>query len=306
MRNLQVEKDIYQAKKVILNNKKYSKYYRKYSVISIKGTENIKELFSKVKNLFQTILIVTGSGDQLLEAVLHGAKKITCFDINRLAKYGCQLKIAAVKALSYEEFVSFYSRGFSLDLFKKVSEFLEEDAFLFWNQIFSLFSHYDIHTYLFDTKVHTYGGLADYNASIYSEEEYYKIKENLKNVQITYVDSHLLEIPKQKEFMNQSYDLAYLSNIYYYLGKGEKFYSQFLKNKIIPLLNENGEVFLHYLYGAGGKLSFNSFRDLLWDDYNQESIKNLEKYISLTKYFVSNSGYGNLVGEKDVVLSLKR
>ena len=124
MKNLQVEKDIYVAKKIILHTKKYEKY-KKYSVIPIRGTENIKELFSKISNTFQFILIVTGSGDQVLEAILHGAKNITCFDINFLAKYGCELKLASVQALDYEEFISFYKGEFSFSLFQKIVPFLK-------------------------------------------------------------------------------------------------------------------------------------------------------------------------------------
>lgn len=303
----QIEKDIVWAKKIILNYKKYLKCYQKYCAIPIKGTENVKELFKKINYFFEVLLMVTGSGDQLLEAVLYGAKDITCFDINILAKYGCQLKVAAVMALSYDEFIYFYTRGFSYELFKKVKDYLDGDALFFWNDLFTEIDHYDIHTYLFDSKLHRTNGLVDTNFSIYSEEEYNKIKTNLKLVKITYIDTNLLVLPNNKEVQKQKYDMAYLSNIYYYLGKSEKFYSRFLLEKIVPLLKENREVFIHYLYGQGGKTHFStSFSDILWSSYNQSTIEQLEKYMNLNKYFVANSGYGNPVGNKDVVLSLKR
>lgn len=306
MRNLRVEKEIEVAKKIIFNNKQYSQGYKKYHVVPFKGTENIKELFSQLQSAFQVLLMVTGSGDQVLEAVLHGAKDITCFDINILAKYGCQLKIAAVKALSYEEFITFYTRGFSLELFKKVSYCLEEDSFYFWGSLFETIDHYVIHTSLFDTKDHSRFGLMDTNFSIYSKEDYEEIKNNLKNATIHYMDENLLTLPKKLNSLNKKFDLAYFSNIFYYLGKNEKFYAKFLLQKICPFIKKSGEILFHYLYGAGGKIQSSSFQDILWINYNLEIIECLEKYISLTKYRVSNSGYGNPLGDKDVALSLKR
>ncbi len=100
------KRDLLHAKNVILKNDEQACIYKKYCRIPIKGTENVKELFKKMFD-FNTILIVTGSGDQILEAILLGASRVQAFDINKLAKYGCVLKIASIKALEYDEFVDF-------------------------------------------------------------------------------------------------------------------------------------------------------------------------------------------------------
>ncbi len=306
MTNLQVEKDIHFAKRIVLQTKKYEKY-RKYSVVPIRGTENIQELFSKIKNTFQFILMVTASGDQILEAVLHGAKNITCFDINRLAKYGCELKVAAVLALKYDEFISFYKGNFSFSLFQKIVPFLKGDSLYFWSQLFNTINGFDIYTRLFDSRYHMSIELTTTKCSVYSEKEYYVIKENLKNVTISYIDSNVLNIIKNEKVKNQKYNLIYLSNIFYYLGKSEKYCSGFIKEKLLPLLKENGEVFIHYLYGQGGsKINCTSFSDFMWLEYNQEILDRFEELLPITKYYVTCTGYGNPIGDKDVVLSLKR
>ncbi len=306
MKNLQLEKDIYFAKKLVLHTKKYEKY-RKYSVVPIRGTENIQELFFKIKNTFQFILMVTASGDQILEAVLYGAKNITCFDVNRLSKYGSKLKVAVIQALEYDEFISFYKGHFSFSLFQKIVPFLEEDSLYFWRQLFNSINCFEIYTSLFDSRFHLSSELTITKCSIYSEKEYYVIKENLKNVTISYIDSNILNIIKNEKIQNQKYNLIYLSNIFYYLRKSERFYSNFVKENIVPLLKENGEVFIHYLYGQGGsKINCTSFSDFMWLDYNQEMLDRFEKLLPITKYYVACTGYGNPVGDKDVVLSLKR
>lgn len=74
-----------------MKNDEQACIYKKNSRIPIKGTENFKELYKKI-SYFNNSLMVTGSGNQILEAIFFGAYKIQAFDINRLAKYGCALK----------------------------------------------------------------------------------------------------------------------------------------------------------------------------------------------------------------------
>lgn len=124
MYDIELKKDVQKAVAIISDNSKCSNcIYKEHSVIPIKGTENVKELFQKVDNSFQDCLMVTGSGDQILEAILHGAKNITSFDINRLAPYGLELKWAAIQALSYEEFLSFYQNKFPIYFYNKIVMF---------------------------------------------------------------------------------------------------------------------------------------------------------------------------------------
>lgn len=196
MVNNSLKKDINNAISIIEDNSKCSNCtYKKYSVIPIKGTENVKELFQQIDNSFEKSLIVTGSGDQILEAILHGAKHINSFDLNLLTKYGTELKYAAIKALEYEEFVRFYTKKFELNLYDKVRNFLNSDILLFWDSIFDFTYHFTIYDNLFDVDNH--GDIIDCNFSIYNKKSYYKIKEKLLKSLITFTHCSLEKLSKQ-------------------------------------------------------------------------------------------------------------
>ena len=81
--------------------------FSKYGYIYPFTNEKLKIIF-KYLDLSNRILTVTSSGDQSLFAILNGATKIDCFDKNKLAKYFSELKIAAIKSLSYKQFKKFY------------------------------------------------------------------------------------------------------------------------------------------------------------------------------------------------------
>ena len=70
-------------------------------------SENIAGYMSTLDLTDKKIITVTGSTDHILNAVLQGATKITTFDINPLTKPYMDLKISAIKNLSYEKFLKF-------------------------------------------------------------------------------------------------------------------------------------------------------------------------------------------------------
>lgn len=72
------------------------------------------------------VLTVLGSGDQYLAALLYGAKDVEVFDANFLAWYFFNLKIAAIKVLSYEEFFHFFieSELSDMDYYLKIRNYL--------------------------------------------------------------------------------------------------------------------------------------------------------------------------------------
>ena len=111
-----------------------------------------------------------------LEAILHGAKNITSFDINRLAPYGLELKWAAIQALSYEEFLSFYQNKFPLYFYNKIRLFLKENYLYFWGSLFDFTFPDTIYENLFDVENHgEYLFLQENNFSLYSKKTYYQI-----------------------------------------------------------------------------------------------------------------------------------
>lgn len=307
MCNPELKQDISMATNIIHDNSNYKDKYIRHCVIPARGTENATELFSKIDNSFKKCLIVTGSGDQSLEAILYGATEIHSFDINALAKYGSALKFASIEALDYAEFCVFYTKMFPIQLYKKVRDFLKGDFLIFWDCIFDYAYNFDIYHSLFNADVH--GDLIKFGFSMYeSKKAYSKIKDRLGKVAITYATCNLLDVCSHFKEVN-FYDFIYLSNIFYYIHQTPEQFSDFILNKLFPILKENGEIFFHYLYSVYGR-SDAIFRSLLDDVfYGNQDIKDIEefgKYLNMKKYIIERSGYGFGYKDKDVALSLKR
>ena len=106
-------------------------------------SENIAGYMKNLNLTNKKVLTVTGSTDHILNAVLQGATDITSFDINPLTKPYMDLKISAVKNLSYEEFIQFllfeskmnldYNLISGLDMFNESKNFWLEQLSKFNN-----------------------------------------------------------------------------------------------------------------------------------------------------------------------------
>ena len=69
-------------------------------------SENIAGYMKDLDLTGKKVITVTGSTDHILNAILQGATEITTFDINPLTKPYMDLKISALKNLSYEDFIN--------------------------------------------------------------------------------------------------------------------------------------------------------------------------------------------------------
>ncbi len=69
--------------------------------------ENIKEYLEQYDFTNHTILTVGASVDHILNLILFGATEIDYFDINPFTEFYVELKIAGVKALEEDEFISY-------------------------------------------------------------------------------------------------------------------------------------------------------------------------------------------------------
>ena len=96
---------------------------------------------TKIEN--RDVLTVTASGDHPLNIALQNPKSITCFDINRLAKYWTELKVAGIITMARDEFIQEFICNASCNLeistgllsrynFDKVCEVLPDYAKEFW------------------------------------------------------------------------------------------------------------------------------------------------------------------------------
>lgn len=303
---ISVKKDIYFAKRLIdlsfiLSDSRYTKYCR----IPFLGTENSKELFAKLNTSFEKSFMVTGSGDQLFEAILHGAQEIKTFDINKLAGYGCALKVAAIKALDYEEFMDFYFySNMSLKYYELMRIYLNSEELYFWDELFNYKRGLIIKENLFDASFHDGGNKFYQNYSIYEKECYNKIKDRINSISITFLNFNLIDVRKQPCSKNE-YDFIYLSTIYYYLKKNINSYAKFIKKDIMPMLKDDGEAIIHYFYGLAGTT--------LDDEFEYTTLKldfkilyELKNKLNLKDESIEWSGYGNATFDKDCALILKK
>ena len=105
------------------------KRFSKYSKMYIMTTENLNGYYQNFDFKEKSVLTVTSSFDHALNAIFYGAKKVTTFDINRLSYYIANLKLAAVSALTYDEFVEFFlgENTFNYELYQKISPFLKRN-----------------------------------------------------------------------------------------------------------------------------------------------------------------------------------
>ncbi len=188
-----LERDIYFALSIIdgsyqdtIKSNEYSKIYR--------FTNEPLNSYAKYLKDREKVLAVTGSGDQILKCIAYGTKEIDTFDISHLPKYFLELKLAAVKNLSREEFYKmFYSDDFDFtDETNKYAKFREDlpfNAKIFWDRLMSSYSWGQIYGSRLFTARNGLGFVKDKakmleHYSFLQDEEYEMLKQNASNVKI--------------------------------------------------------------------------------------------------------------------------
>lgn len=202
-------------------------------------------------DLSGSLLSVTSSFDHQLNAILLGCKDIRSFDINRNAKYFAELKIEAIKQLSYEEFKEFYK------LYRRLGKKIKCDA-IYKNLDRKVVSKlcesmdYTMGFYFqtllkegfFDMTDTTgyFGYISKPSNNLYLDEKtFYELKERLKDVKFReYIDCDIFRLMRYIE--KEIYSAMVFSNISSYMTDEdlEKFYT-FLKS-IEENLTQNGKV----------------------------------------------------------------
>jgi len=179
------------------------------------SNERLKNLFKSIKVTGKRVATVGSSGDQALCAIFHGARTVDIIDLNPYTKVFVDLKIAAIKGLTYEEFQSFaltlphiFTKRESIWTYQYISHLLPPDSQMFWDEIMlnvgvdqnevHLFKRNMFHIYLTD---------------IYSNERNFnKLKQILTDGQydLNIINAELGQFPKR---LKGKYDLILLSNI---------------------------------------------------------------------------------------------
>ena len=212
--------------------------------------ENLTESFPKnLEN--KKVLCVTSSGDHLLNAVLAGATDITCFDINIFCKYYARLKIAMIKASSYNNYERlfkfmtkplFYMNDNGLKLFNSIlindlAKYLTSEDLIFWKTYYRLYKY----NQNCDKKLLTYDALnfedCYYNNRYLEKEEFYKLKSKLDKANINYITSYIINL---KYKLNGKFDYINLSNILERINNNKKEVSKKILQDLYKYLKKNG------------------------------------------------------------------
>lgn len=244
------------------------------SAMYVSTTENFADYIKKIKVEGKSVLTVTGSGDQLINLALLGAKRVDNFDINQNAYFITQLKLAALQALSYEEFIKFFCvaddlrinymgivamqnkvghnpEAFDFKTYLKIKPYLSEDAAFYWNLLYEEYQYNGCelaNSSLFYSA--TKKAMVQNNAYLKNGKEYNKARESLPNVEVHFMEHDILNI----HTLPYSYDVILLSNIYEYLVDqwaditDHKDFVAYIQDQVSKRLNEHGVIAVAYQY----------------------------------------------------------
>lgn len=240
----------------------YNRPPMNYGKSYIRTNEALSRYYSRFPIEDGRVLTVAASGDHILQAVCDGAKVIDAFDKNRFQLYVSKLKIAAVKALTQDEFAQYFCFRHNGDyfgdllwkeLYLKVREKLDADAIVFWDTMYkigdienNLERFFYLQTFVDDG----YGSFA-------FDENYEKTKENLNDVQINLYHSTFHSFIDRLDD-EICYDAIFMSNMTDYFDDQEFLrLTEFLNTEVHKHLNSGGKVAVyappHRKYAGVGK-----------------------------------------------------
>lgn len=234
----------------ILNNNGSNikkEFFHKESFVYMKTNEMIQEYVQYILNK-KNILSVIGSGDQIINSLITKPEYIDCFDISIYPEYFLNLKLAAIKTLSKEEYLNLFfecaltSKDEYYDdlYFEKIRNELVDKYRAFWDALFNHTYWYEItNSSLFSSEVVSKEYAIKQNLYL-NDNIYYHLRDNMASSKFNFFTCNILD--SFSEF-NKKYDLVFLSNILAYVNKEE--YKQMLKNFN---LSEDGYI-ITYLFG---------------------------------------------------------
>jgi len=189
----------------------------RFDSIYLFTTENISGYMNDIDLTGKKIVTVTGSTDHIINAILMGANEILTFDINPLAKYYMDLKLAAILKLSLKDFLDFLlydtDKSFDYNIINNLDMDLESKRFwlnkLEENNKDGLKLKY---SGLFNIKYFDFQNKIDNNLYL-KKESYDIIKSRLVNVKINFVSTNIVDLKLTKK-----YDYMFLSNVSDYIN----------------------------------------------------------------------------------------
>lgn len=240
-------------------------------------TENINGYFKNCNFKNKSLLTVGSSADQILNAITLNCNDITCFDINPFTRYYYELKKAAILALDIDQFLAFFcyrdypvtfkdnKNTFDINTYHQIAKYLSDENEAFWSSLYADFAGFEIRKTLFSSDEEKHFILRKINNYL-DETNYYKLKNNLNLVKPSFVTCDIKDVNKLLKF---KYDIIALSNISKYLQyMFDKEPLENFKRIVLNLknnLNENGQIFIAYLYNTKRTTPYCQNWELIYD-----------------------------------------
>ena len=203
--------------------------------------ENLYQLFHQLDVKGKSVATTGSSGDQILAALLFGAKDVTLVDGNLYSKPFIDYKFACIKNLSYEEFKKNFidsNNYFDFEIFKKISHDLDQDSLVFWGTIYNHIND----AQEIKRRIANFNNQRPKTDFLYNEDVYPVLQEILreKALKIKFEIAEFNDFPK---VLTGSYDAILLSNIFQYVNHED--YIRVIMD-LQEKLNQNGKIQLNY------------------------------------------------------------
>ena len=180
-------------------------------------TENIAGYIDYFDLQDKSLLTVGSSGDQIINATFKGAKDITLLDINPYAKYYYYLKTAGILELNLTDFNEFFryndypkvfkynKKVFDKASYKKLKstlKSLDNDSYLFWDELFDMYQPDHIRFSLFSNDEYGTSVLGKSNLYLQSENTYDEAKTKLKELRSEFINEDIFKSNLTKNYDN--------------------------------------------------------------------------------------------------------
>ena len=274
-----VERDLFFAHKIIDGGVDDTNRFSDYSHV-YRFTNEPMNGYSKYLKDKESVLSVTGSGDQILKCITYGTKNVDSFDISHFPKYFLDMKLAAAKNLTRDEFYKmFYSDEFleteKNNKYEKFRDDLPMNTKYFWDGLFKSYSWGTIYSSNMFTKRNSLSFVNNKDKMIehYSflrDDEYEMLKENAKNVKVNSIISNISELSNNTD---KSYDLIFLSNLCDYVKVSN--FKEYIKNLKV---NENGIILNTFAMACSGN-RYAEYNLLKEDGFVEENTERMAKLL---------------------------
>ena len=258
-------------------------------------TENIAGYIDYFDLQDKSLLTVGSSGDQIINAAFKGAKDITLLDINPYAKYYYYLKTAGILELNLTYFNEFFryndypkvfkynKKVFDKASYKKLKstlKSLDNDSYLFWDELFDMYQPDYIRFSLFSNDEYGTSVLGKSNLYLQSENTYDETKTKLKELRPEFINEDIF-----KSNLTKNYDNIWLSNIACYLYQDK---IKGMTDKFSDKLAVDGKLLISYLYSIDMNTEYDDDWSPIYDLKNDLEL--LKEYSPIFHFFKGVNG----------------